>query len=121
MPLFVRTGPLPRPRYDVVPAVRLMARPNNFPPTARHAAREARQAAADERAAKLAPLIKALQAAGVTSLNGLAVALNARGVVTPAGGSQWHATQVRRVLARLTGTRITGRGFSLSDCPNSSH
>ena len=79
-----------------------MARPNDFPAAARYAAREARQAAADERAAKLAPLIKALQAAGVTSLNGLAVALNARGVVTPAGGSQWHATQVRRVLARLS-------------------
>ena len=84
-------------------AVRLMARPNNFPPTARHAAREARQALADERAAKLAPLIKALQAAGVTSLNGLAVALNARGVVTPAGGSQWHATQVSQLLKRLAG------------------
>jgi hypothetical protein len=77
-------------------------RANNFPPAARHAAREARRALADERAAKLAPLIKALQAAGVTSLNGLAVALNARGVVTPAGGGQWHATQVRRVLARLS-------------------
>jgi hypothetical protein len=80
-----------------------MARPNNFPPTARHAAREARRALADERAAKLAPLIKALQAAGVTSLNGLAVALNARGVVTPAGGGQWHATQVSRLLKRLAG------------------
>jgi hypothetical protein len=76
-------------------------RANNFPPAARQAAREARQARADERAAKLAPLIKTLQATGVTSLNGLAVALNARGVVTPAGGSQWHATQVRRVSARL--------------------
>jgi hypothetical protein len=70
-------------------------RANNFPP--RLAMPPARLA---ER--KLAPLIKALQAAGVTSLNGLAVALNARGVVTPAGGGQWHATQVRRVLARLS-------------------
>jgi hypothetical protein len=50
---------------------------------------------------RLAPLIKALQAASATSLNGIAEALNARGVVTPAGGGQWHATQVRRVLARL--------------------
>jgi hypothetical protein len=49
-------------------AVRLMSgRANNFPPAARHATREARRALADERAAKLAPLIKALQAAGVTS------------------------------------------------------
>jgi hypothetical protein len=59
-----------------------MVRPNNFPPAARHAAREGRRALADERAAKLAPLIKTLQGAGVTSLNGLAVALNARGRAT---------------------------------------
>jgi predicted flap endonuclease-1-like 5' DNA nuclease len=78
-----------------------MARPNNFPPVARHAARKARQARAAARAAKLAPVIEALQAAGVTSLNGIAVTLNERGVVTPTGGSRWHATQVRRVLARL--------------------
>ena len=70
-------------------------RVNRLHPTARHATREARQARTADRAAKPAPLIKALQEAGVTSLNGLAVALDARGVVTPAGGGQWHATQVR--------------------------
>jgi hypothetical protein len=76
-------------------------RANRFPPAARRAAREARQARANERAAIVAPIVKALQVAGVTSLNGIATALNARGVLTPAGGGRWHATQVRRVLARL--------------------
>jgi hypothetical protein len=66
-----------------------------------HAAREARQARADERAAKLAPLINALQAAGITSLKGIAKALSERGVPTPWGGHQWQAVQVSRVLARL--------------------
>jgi hypothetical protein len=78
-----------------------MARRNNFPPTARHAAREARQAAADERAAKLAPLITALQAASVTSLRAIAAELNRRGIPTAAASGQWQAAQVRRVLARL--------------------
>jgi predicted flap endonuclease-1-like 5' DNA nuclease len=67
----------------------MSGRPNNFPPAARHAARKARQARAAE--------------TGVTSLNGIAATLNARGVLTPAGCGQWHATQVRRVLARMPG------------------
>jgi hypothetical protein len=66
-----------------------------------HAALEARQARADERAAKLAPIIKAIQAKGITSLSGIAEALNKRRVPTPRGRGHWHATQVRRSLARL--------------------
>ena len=54
-------------------------RAGRFPPLARRAAREARQVRAAERAANVAPIVKALQAAGVTSLNGIAMALNARG------------------------------------------
>jgi hypothetical protein len=54
-------------------------------PAARHAAHKARQARADESAATLTPIVKSLQAAGVTSLNALAEALNAQGVPTPAG------------------------------------
>jgi hypothetical protein len=38
---------------------------------AQRAACEANEARADERAAKLAPIIKSIQAKGVTSLNGL--------------------------------------------------
>ena len=41
------------------------------------------------------------QAAGVTSLNGIAAALDERGVPTPAGSRHWHAAQVARVLKRL--------------------
>jgi hypothetical protein len=76
-------------------------RANRFPPAARHAAREARQARADERAANLAPVVKELQATGTTSLNGIAEALSARGARTPAGRVRWYAEQVERLLDRL--------------------
>jgi hypothetical protein len=62
---------------------------------------EANEARADERAAKLAPIIKALQAEGIASLNGIAEALNERRVPTSRGRGHWYVTQVRRVLARL--------------------
>jgi Recombinase-like helix-turn-helix domain len=51
-------------------------------------------------AADLAPTIKGIQAAGITSLNGIARALNQRSVPTARKG-KWTAVQVRRVLARL--------------------
>jgi Recombinase len=41
-------------------------------------------------------------AAGVTSLRGIARALNDRGISAPRGHG-WQATQVRRLLARLAG------------------
>jgi hypothetical protein len=75
----------------------------SFTPAAIRAAREARIARADESAAKLAPLVKALQATGVTSLEGIAAALNERGVPTPRGRGQWYAMQVSRLLKRLAG------------------
>jgi hypothetical protein len=62
---------------------------------------EARQSRADARAADLAPIIAELQAAGVTSLRGIAVALNARGIPTATGHGRWHHVQVGKVLARL--------------------
>ncbi|MGI8449925.1 MAG: recombinase-like helix-turn-helix domain-containing protein [Streptosporangiaceae bacterium] len=45
------------------------------------------------------PVIDAIRAAGVSSLAGVAAALNDRGVASPRGG-RWTATAVRRVLAR---------------------
>jgi hypothetical protein len=72
-----------------------------YPPTARRRAAVARTARADERARKLAPIIKAIQAEGITSLNGIAEALNKRRVPTPRDRGRWHATQVGRLLARL--------------------
>jgi hypothetical protein len=41
---------------------------------------------------------QAYEAAGVTSLKGIAKALNDSGVLTPAGRAYWHAMQVARVL-----------------------
>jgi hypothetical protein len=62
---------------------------------------EARKARAYRAAADLAPIIAELRAAGITSLTGIAAALEARGVPTPAGSGHWRAVQVRRLLARL--------------------
>jgi hypothetical protein len=64
---------------------------------------KARMARANASAATLAPIVRELQASGVTSLNGLAAALNERGVPTPAGSHYWHAAQVSRLLKRLAG------------------
>ena len=64
---------------------------------------KARSPRANRMAADLAPVIAELQAAGVTSLNGIAEALNARGVLTPAGSDHWYASQVARLLKRLAG------------------
>jgi hypothetical protein len=80
-----------------------MPKPDRLPSGAHEAATRARIARADERAAKLAPLIKTLQAAGVTSLTGMAAALNERRVPTSRGQGQWHPMQVARLLKRLAG------------------
>jgi predicted flap endonuclease-1-like 5' DNA nuclease len=73
-------------------------RGNHFMAAARRAGIKARQTRAEERAANVAPIVKTLQAAGVTSLKGIAKALNDSGVLTPAGRAYWHAMQVARVL-----------------------
>jgi DNA invertase Pin-like site-specific DNA recombinase len=65
------------------------------------AAKEARKAASDIRAAELAPVIAELREAGITSLQGLARALTERGIPTARGGSRWSAVQVHRVVSRL--------------------
>jgi Recombinase len=61
----------------------------------------ARMARAHASAATLAPIVKELRSTGITSLNGIAAALNERGVPTPAGGRHWYASQVSRLLKRL--------------------
>ena len=55
-------------------------------------------------AENVAPVIHQVQASGVTSLRGVAAALNARGVWSARGG-QWAATQVSAVLARTADER----------------
>jgi DNA invertase Pin-like site-specific DNA recombinase len=56
-------------------------------------------ASADQHAANVLPIVRAIQAAGVVSLHGVADALNARGIHTARGG-KWYATTVRNMLMR---------------------
>jgi hypothetical protein len=64
------------------------------------AAVEARRKKADAGAAELAPIVAVLWAGGITSWDGVAKALNARGV--PATGKGiWEPREVRRVMERL--------------------
>jgi DNA invertase Pin-like site-specific DNA recombinase len=56
---------------------------------------------ARQRAADIARTIEALQAAGTTSLRGIAAELNNRGIPTATGIGTWQAAQVSRLLARL--------------------
>jgi hypothetical protein len=83
---------------------------HGFTTTARRAAHVVRAARANAHAADLAPILKELQATGITSLNGIAAAFNAREVPTPAGSGHWHAMQVARVLKRLAMQRSCQRG-----------
>jgi DNA invertase Pin-like site-specific DNA recombinase len=55
---------------------------------------------ADDFAAELAPVVAEIQAAGHTSLRGIAAELNARGIRTRRGG-RWHVSNVRNLLGRL--------------------
>ncbi len=50
-------------------------------------------------AANTRPVIEAIRRSGITSLSGIAAALNSRGIHTQLGG-QWYPTTVRNVLAR---------------------
>jgi len=57
-------------------------------------------AAANRFAKNAAPIIRSIQASGVTSLRGIARALNDRGVATARGG-KWEAVQVGAILQRV--------------------
>lgn len=72
-------------------------------PTAKMRARSTAvlQQRADARAADIGPTVKALQAAGATSLRAIAAGLNAQGIPTAKGNGQWSAVQVARVMSRL--------------------
>src|ERR1700674_5431469 len=66
---------------------------------ARKAAAAAIEAAADQHAAKVLPIVHEIQRAGAKSLKAIADALNARGVSTARGG-RWHAMTVSNLVAR---------------------
>jgi hypothetical protein len=50
-------------------------------------------------------IMQEIQNAGVTSLRGLAIALNNRGVRTARGG-QWQVSNVRNLLARIAASSL---------------
>jgi DNA invertase Pin-like site-specific DNA recombinase len=59
----------------------------------------ANRKAANAFAANVLPVVRQMQAAGVSGLRGLAAALNELGVRTARGG-EWHAATVRNILLR---------------------
>ncbi|WP_374302889.1 recombinase family protein [Ferrovibrio sp.] len=56
---------------------------------------------ADERARDFALVISDIRASGISGYTAIAATLNARGIPTARGGS-WQASQVRRVLSRVS-------------------
>lgn len=60
-------------------------------------ATEARQAKAAKRRVDLQPILAALAGEGISSLSGIAKALNARGIATPRNGC-WHPSTVGKLV-----------------------
>ncbi len=60
---------------------------------------EGNRAKADQHAANVLPVMREIERAGVTTLQGIAEALNARGIRT-ARGRRWYASTVRNLLVR---------------------
>lgn len=58
------------------------------------------KAKADKHALDLLPVVESLHQEGITTLGAMAEALNARGMLTPRGGT-WHKSSVSNLLARL--------------------
>jgi DNA invertase Pin-like site-specific DNA recombinase len=62
-------------------------------------AHAANRAAADRHAANVLPIVREIQASGLTTTRAIAEALNARGVRTARGGA-WHSSTVANLLRR---------------------
>jgi DNA invertase Pin-like site-specific DNA recombinase len=71
-------------------------------PDAQKMGQAANRAAADAFARNVLPIVRQVQAAGVTGLANIAQALNDRGIRTARGGA-WHNSTVRNLLARTAG------------------
>ena len=56
------------------------------------------QARASAYATRLAPVVADIKRAGCTTLREIAAALEARGIATPRGGTNWAPSQVRNLL-----------------------
>ncbi len=91
--------------------------PRNLP-EAGALGRAANKRAADTFAANTLPIIRQLQAHGVTSSKNLAEALNARGIRTARGG-HWHASTVLNILKRAVEQPDSAKDSS--DTPKNSH
>ena len=61
------------------------------------------QLAADAFAANVLPVVRQMQASGLTTLAEIATGLNNRGIAT-ARGKTWYASSVKNLLARGGGT-----------------
>ncbi len=85
-----------------------LGNPRNMPEAAARG-REAQRAAADQFAANVLPVIEGIKAAGATSFDAIAKALNARGIRTARGG-RWHSTTVLNLLGRK---RAFGRSLGV--------
>jgi DNA invertase Pin-like site-specific DNA recombinase len=72
----------------------------SFSEADRAAAAASLSARTRQTAAAILPTIRELQAAGVTSLSGIARELTRRGIPTPGGAGEWQAVQVRRLMER---------------------
>jgi DNA invertase Pin-like site-specific DNA recombinase len=70
----------------------------NLPEAAAKGA-SANRAAADAFAANVLPVVRQIEASGITTLRGIAEALNARGIRTARGGD-WHQSTVRNLVTR---------------------
>ena len=88
-------------------------------PAAAALGREVQVSEAARFAANVLPLIGTIQAAGVTSLRGIAAALNSRGLPTARGG-RWQVSNVRNVLRRqkLARRPFLGGNYTLPACLN---
>ena len=64
------------------------------------AARQARSRQVAERTVDMMAVVRQVQAEGARSLRTIAAGLHAHGVLAPAGGAQWSAAQVKRLLAQ---------------------
>ncbi|GLI91119.1 hypothetical protein [Methylocystis echinoides] len=63
------------------------------------AARSGTSAKARSKAQNIGAVVKDIECSGVTTLSGIGRALEARGVQTPSGNTNWQAAQVARVRA----------------------
>lgn len=77
-----------------------LGNPVNLPEAGRKGVQRQREAA-DAHAAVVLPIVRQLQAQGITTTRALADALNERSIRTVRGGS-WHRSTVSNLLARAT-------------------